>query len=290
MNSSHPSTPPVSATPSPDPTPPTPSPRRAPTFLGRLEDAVRRQDGVAIAVELVIVVLGVLIAFQVNAWGQARSDRAQEQTYLRQLAADLAETERIVADRDARMAPVYAGIDHLLRSFDTPQRPPPDSVVAWLREALYLAAPRPVLGTAEALVTSGDLGLIADDALRAAILRYLDVNREALQDQAAAKEIALELYRTLFIEYVDYRTVVSRPLGADTVIATILGAVPALTPTAPSWRPPFPLDVDVLYRDPGFYRTLGQYAVFVGEVGRARGVMGASAAELRARVEARIER
>ena len=46
------------------------------------------------------IVLGVLTAVGINAWWGDRQDAAKEQTYLRQLAADLAETERIVAERD----------------------------------------------------------------------------------------------------------------------------------------------------------------------------------------------
>ena len=110
-------------------------------------------------------------------------DAARERVYLTQLAEDLRETERIMADRDARMeAETHRAFRRLQLSFGQTPRPPRDSVAAWLYGIAYTATPRPVLGTAEALVASGDFGAVADDSLRAAVLRYLDFSREYLAD------------------------------------------------------------------------------------------------------------
>ena len=257
-----------------------------------MAQAVREQNWFAVVLEVCIVVVGVVVGFQVTAWGQARADRATEQVYLRQLAADLAETERLVEVRDERMADrTEDGLDRLLASFDAPQRPPSYSVAEWLGNTLYIASPRPILGTAEAMVASGDFGSVADDALRAQILRYLDVSREALADQDLAKEIAFGMSTRLFLEHVDSRILMGEaarslpPAQAQAVRA----AVPSLVPPG-GWRPPFPLDVDALYDDPGFYRTLGRYAVVIGQLQRVRVTMRASAAALRQQVEAQIER
>ena len=48
------------------PEPPVVRPRRAYTILGRLTQAVREQNWFAVALELVIVVFGVVIGFQVT--------------------------------------------------------------------------------------------------------------------------------------------------------------------------------------------------------------------------------
>lgn len=264
-------------------------PRRP--FFARLAAAVRRQDWFVVALEVAIVVLGVIIGFQVTAWGQARSDAAKERTYLHQLAADLAETERIVADRDARMdAQTHVGLGRLLGSFDHPERPPADSVEAWLRRSMYVAAPLPILGTAEALVASGDLGLIADDSLRASVLRYLDVTRESVIDQRAAWDQAYRFMMPVFRDHVDVRIVgheTSSAPTADSLVLRVLDAVPELSPPE-SWRPPFPIDVDALYAEPSFYRSLGVAALWVGEAARARRTMRESATALRRQIEREV--
>lgn len=147
--------------------------RRRMTFVGRLTDAFREQNWAAVAIELGVVVLGVLIAFQISAWGQARSDRAKEEVYLRQLAADLVETERIFAWADSANGFSTRAADRLAGAFYDPDPPPRDSLLVWIGNATSLITVDPITGTAHALVETGDLGLIRDDSLRSAITAYL---------------------------------------------------------------------------------------------------------------------
>lgn len=58
--------------------------------------------------ELVLVVAGILIALQINAWNTAREDRAKEKAYLARvrsnMVANIAEMDRYLAERTARVA------------------------------------------------------------------------------------------------------------------------------------------------------------------------------------------
>ena len=45
-------------------------------ILARLSRAVREQNWFAVVLEFFIVIVGVVIAFQVTAWNEARQDRA----------------------------------------------------------------------------------------------------------------------------------------------------------------------------------------------------------------------
>lgn len=152
--------------------PPARAPRRT-TFVGRLTDALREQNWAAVGIELGIVVLGVLIAFQITAWGEARADRSKEEVYLRQLAADLVETERILGWADSANGLSARAADRLAGAFYDPDPPPRDSLLVWIGKASSLISVDPVTGTAHALVETGDLGLIRDDSLRSAITAYL---------------------------------------------------------------------------------------------------------------------
>ena len=163
---------------------PVPPPRGTRTFLGRLAGALRRQDWFAVALEVLIVVLGVVIAFQVTGWGQARSDAAKEQTYLRQLAADLHETLRLVDEVDSLNARGDRATANSIRMFYLPETPPADSVIDWHVRSTWMDIVTPLLGTVEALISSGDLGLIRDDSLRAAITAYVTRSHQLIDDQA----------------------------------------------------------------------------------------------------------
>jgi hypothetical protein len=72
---------------------------RGATPVQRLARAVRATDWWAVMVELAVVVLGILIAFELTEWDQRRQDRAQELLALQHIeeeaAGDLAALERI---------------------------------------------------------------------------------------------------------------------------------------------------------------------------------------------------
>lgn len=132
--------------------------------------------------EFLVVVAGVLVALAVGAWWQGRQDAATERAYLRQLAADLRETERAAADADAFLRPVDRAGSLLWLAFYEAERPPRDSLLAWAERAMWTSTVRPVTGTAEALVATGDLALIRDDSLRTAVTAYLERTRGRLYD------------------------------------------------------------------------------------------------------------
>lgn len=109
---------------------------------------------------MLIVIVGVVLGFQVTGWGQARADRTSEQGYLVQLADDLRETERDAARIDSQNRRADQAEAYLARAFYLAERPTADSLLAWYVPSSYIGTFRPVLGTAEALVATGDLALI----------------------------------------------------------------------------------------------------------------------------------
>jgi hypothetical protein len=139
--------------------------------------SLRRQDWAAVSVEVAVVVLGVAIGFQVAAWGSARSDVVKEQRYLSQLAADLRETQRQLADADSFLVEPDGAGGRLWAAFYQAEPPPADSLFAWRSIMARMRVVTPVLGTAEALVATGDLSLIRDDSLRSAITGYIESSR-----------------------------------------------------------------------------------------------------------------
>ncbi|MFZ5619259.1 MAG: DUF6090 family protein [Pseudomonadota bacterium] len=77
-------------------------------ILRRVIAHFRKQEWTAIAIDFVIVVVGVFIGIQVANWNEARRDRASEETYLAGLAKDLrgdiAEIDEIVRISTVRIA------------------------------------------------------------------------------------------------------------------------------------------------------------------------------------------
>lgn len=122
--------------------------------------------------EFLVVVTGVLVALSVQSWYEARQDQARELAYLRQLASDLRETERLMLNTDSASRLGEHSITMLARAYNA-EFPVRDSVLKWVAGIGGVAYRLPITGTAEALVSSGDLGLIRSDSLRAAIPAYI---------------------------------------------------------------------------------------------------------------------
>ena len=64
-------------------------------ILRKLADAMRRQDWFTVALEIVIVMIGIFLGLQVNAWNQSRIDRAEEAAFLDALYQEVIELEKV---------------------------------------------------------------------------------------------------------------------------------------------------------------------------------------------------
>ena len=105
------------------PTMPSPSPKRAPTFLGRLAEAVRQQNWFAVALEMLIVVVGVFLGIQLGNWNADRADRRAYARALDRLDAEIETNLGILDDMDPDLAQTHriarAGFDALRSCEDT---------------------------------------------------------------------------------------------------------------------------------------------------------------------------
>lgn len=267
---------------SPAPEPPA---KRPWTILGRLTKAIREQNWFAVVLEVMIVVLGVVIGFQVTAWGQARSDRAKEQEYLRQLVADLHETERHIEEVNAWVLPRETGAGELLRSFYQPSRPNPDTLLSYIIMSMGHWVVAPVVGTTEALVATGDLALIQSDSLRSAVTAYLRLISYEKELSSTTLERLVSSQETLSS---------GRDLSGD--LATFLNRLDLLSREDPLYplplgarRPADRLDVEAFLAN-----TTMEHAAYWGLIARfdhrrSRKRLHDATVALREQVEAEIE-
>lgn len=150
-------------------------------ILRRIAHAVRQQQWTSVVIELVIVILGVFLGFQVSDWANERANRSAEVRHLEEIAEDLradaTSFDQILASAEMRIS----GIDYVLgetrgvtrpsrvvtptgNSFDIPAGPP----VAAAERATLLGRVNLVRSTAgnrtgfEALLGAGGMQKIRD--------------------------------------------------------------------------------------------------------------------------------
>lgn len=162
-----------------------------------------------------MIVTSILLALAVDAAWDRRQEHAREVAYLRMLAADLHETllnNGIFSDSANSID--WAGAQ-LVRAYYEPQLPPTDSISKWAALAFGSWQVEPTLGTAETLISTGDLRIISDDSLRAAITRYVTYIRTFDGFERESRDEFHELGVQLFERMgPDFIPLVGSPIGS----------------------------------------------------------------------------
>jgi len=139
-----------------------------PARLTRLTDTLRGRDWIGIGIELVVVTLGVLLAFQIDQWGDRRKQAGEERQFLQRLYFEYqrAIDELKNADDESQQR-VLSDIRAAFGARSNPAKLREFSDRDWFGcETSYLPT-APFNDTAfQELVSSGRLNLITDPRLR----------------------------------------------------------------------------------------------------------------------------
>jgi len=136
--------------------------------MNRLRRALGRQDWAAVSIELIVVVLGILIALQVDQWTQRRQERELEQTYLLRLKEDLQIEYSRATDAESWARDRLTAVKALNRLSSDPDRAASDpSAILWAIEtASWRSFPRNNAFVYNELQNTGHMRLIRSVALR----------------------------------------------------------------------------------------------------------------------------
>ncbi len=143
-------------------------------LLRRITEHVKAQNWTAVAVDFVIVVIGVFIGIQVANWNAARQTRADERLFIQRLHDDVVEAEAKGARlRDRRFTQSKAIIEGMAVIFGERERKDLSE-----EECLYLAFSHDYVLTAPAipsfdeLLSSGRLNIVGDRELKRALASF----------------------------------------------------------------------------------------------------------------------
>jgi hypothetical protein len=144
----------------------------------RLMARLREHDWMAAAVELVIVVVGILIALQVSNWNQDRIDRNRAQGYYRRIHADLSAD---LKNMDATLAFWRAVSAYGDAAIADGEGKPADETPGWKTLLAWYQASQtmPFVASDAAfgeMRSAGELGLIADEGLRKRLDDYYSLS------------------------------------------------------------------------------------------------------------------
>ncbi|MEH6514961.1 MAG: DUF6090 family protein, partial [Maribacter arcticus] len=124
--------------------------------------------------EIVLVVIGILIALQINNWNEQRKERIQEKIFLKRFEVELnTNLESILTAISLNKSRIHCA-DFLLRTIDKPQLAVDSSsyFMKSIEHASYTNIPLISDNAFEELKSSGNLSLISNEALRVALQKY----------------------------------------------------------------------------------------------------------------------
>lgn len=208
---------------------------------------LRRQDWAAVAIELIVVIVGVFIGVQASNWNETRKDRQTARSYIERIREDVSNDLKLFdrgdAIADARIAQI-AVLSHTARNPETAKAAPARFLTALEKAAWRSYEPVEPRAYAE-LVAAGKLNLVTPVALREAMAAYyVQIARWApiASDQAVQNAFVyataglLDAHQIDAVEHSEGATDVAWSSADLSKAAEIAGRL-AATPGAVRWLP-----------------------------------------------------
>ena len=175
-------------------------------LLRRVIEHMKTQHWTAVAIDFVIVVVGVFLGIQVSNWNQARQEDHRAYQALMDLHDEFAGIDKTAAG----LADFYAGAlgnqAILLRSIKLGRFDPADHKA--IKDAVALGLvygdPPSPSGTFRDLLSSGSLGLIRDKALRLKLIEY-DQSLEIINNSDTNIQIGLSNFYPAYVRHMSIR-------------------------------------------------------------------------------------
>jgi hypothetical protein len=169
--------------------------------------------------EIVLVVIGILIAFQINNWNQNRIQLKQEQKILLSLKTDFIESKVRLLESMGMQKNVVRKSSDLIKIYEGKiPRPINDSITnflafgahSWYREEL-------LTGAYDAFINAGNSELIRNDKLIKMLAEYFSIVESGFEDQETSMNLLNNMQTIIAPFGVElYYSPIKRRIGLDT--------------------------------------------------------------------------
>jgi len=152
-------------------------------LLRRFGRHIRNQDWFAVLIDIVVVVVGLFLAFQADRIWEEQREKQQEAEYIQRLISDL-QSDIPSIEYSIQLADLRLGFIELLMTVsDEPQKAleyPAVFLVA-VNQAAFTYTPQLTSHTFEDLRSTGNMRLILDQEVKALLYKYYGFYTEQLQ-------------------------------------------------------------------------------------------------------------
>ena len=176
--------------------------------------------------EIILVVIGILLALQVNNWNEARKDRAKEKVILKALNKDFQKNlDNFLPIKQFQFNTFNNG-EIVLRNIDKLHMPQSRDSVMKRATGMFGGYPyHPSSGVVKSLISTGDINLIRNDTLKNYLVSWNDILTNYLEFVAIDREFWSERIEPYVIQHGDFLhldDIKNKKLLVDTVFVNML--------------------------------------------------------------------
>lgn len=152
-------------------------------MLKRISRFIREHDWFAVGVEVIVIIIGLMLALQLDRWWQERVDRREEVAYVDRLIADVEADIPAIEYAIELQSLRLELIDLLMAVAEDPQRAlqSPALFLGAVNQAAYTYTPSLTSHTFENLRSTGDLGLVSSQEVKDTLFEYYGYDQEQRQ-------------------------------------------------------------------------------------------------------------
>ena len=176
-------------------------------ILDNISRALKEQNWLAAAIEFVIVIFGVVIGFQINAWNLDRQEAALEEGFLSRLVDEMAVVTNQLIDEQAELDNYRDSAERFLAALAADDKKAAQSDGFGLLAITRAGTPTVMPAMLNELLASGQLSVIRSSALREALseLALFDKKLQSLGSQLNPQQSAIvhEINRYLNVSITD---------------------------------------------------------------------------------------
>jgi len=176
-------------------------------LLTRFTQSLRRQDWATVLLELVVLVVGILLALQVDNWNERRIELRQEKALLESLYSDFQENSQIAVDRHEQYHQAEVAALKLFEISAGNDGRGANAIYSLIDQAVFIRPPGFNSNTWDLLTASGQLTIIRNGDLKkqiSAFYRLTSAYSNSLEKLVNERSDALSRYVATYLDVPRY--------------------------------------------------------------------------------------
>lgn len=154
--------------------------------------------------EIVLVMIGILLALQVNNWNESRKEKQREKAILSQLNTDFKSNLKQLDQKIASKKEAINSAIHLFKFIDFEELRNKDSIDYHLARTIPFTTFDPIV---DDLTISGDLRIISNDSLKKKLTYWTSEIADLREDELSWKDYRENNYVPFLITHYQLRTI-----------------------------------------------------------------------------------